>query len=116
MTHHHPDQTACTTHRLADGLLPTPSASDNHIASTALIEFEAQRIRRVVAHRNIVAAKQMSTGELLFFRLVRQRKRRTQFHVLNTRGECLLNFLGILGDFFGIFLYARPRNPVPLGV
>ena len=27
-----------------------------------------------------------------------------------------MNFLGILGDFFGGFFYARSRNPVPLGI
>ena len=116
MTHHHPNDATRTTNRLVNGLLPIRPMSGNHVVGTTLIGLVTQRVYRVVTHRNIVTTKQVSTGELLFFRLVRQRKRRAQFHFLNTRGKCLLNFLGILGDFFGGFFYARSRNPVPLGI
>ena len=116
VTYYHPNDAARTTNRLVNGLLSIRPMSRNHIAGTVLIELVAQRVYRVIAHRDIITAKQTTTGKLLVFCLVRQRKRRAQFHFLNAGGECLLNILGILGDSFGSFLYARSRNPVPLGI
>ena len=77
MTHHHPDDTASTAHRLVDCWLSICPMNRNHIVGTVLIELVTQRVYRVVAHRDIVTAKQMSTEELPFFRLIRQRKRQT---------------------------------------
>ena len=77
MTHHHPDDTASSAHRLVDCWLSIRPMSRNHIVGTVLIELVTQRVYRVVTHRDIVTAKQMSTEELPFFRLIRQRKRQT---------------------------------------
>ena len=110
MAHHHPDKAARTAHRLIDGLLLVRPTRRNHVAVAASIELIAQGIRQAIAHRNIVAAKQMTTGKLLVFRLVRQGKRLLQLHILNTRSDHLLNTLGTLGDLFGSRLHTCARN------